>query len=46
MLYKFVITQYNNPTRGDWTKLVKQDLNDFDFGSKLNNIKYTKLKMQ
>ena len=29
MLYKFFVTQWNNPTRGDWTELVKEDLKDF-----------------
>ena len=37
MLYSFFITQWLNPTRGDWTTQVKQDLEDlsipcsFDF---------------
>ena len=30
MLYTFLMTQWNNPTRGDWTEQVKQDLEDFD----------------
>ena len=29
MLHQFFITQWNKPTRGDWTELVKEDLNDF-----------------
>ena len=29
MLYTFFVTQWNNPTRGDWTLEVKQDLEDF-----------------
>ena len=29
MLYSFFITQWNNPTKGDWTEYVKQDLEDF-----------------
>ena len=37
MLYKFFLTQFNKPCRGDWTETVKQDLEDlgvkwdFDF---------------
>ena len=30
MLYSFFITQWYNPTRGDWTEQVKKDLVDFD----------------
>ena len=29
MLNSFFITQWNNPTRGDWTEEVKSDLEDF-----------------
>ena len=29
MLYSFFVTQWNNPTKGDWTEEVKQDLEDF-----------------
>ena len=29
MLYKFFVTQWNNPTRGDWTELEEEDLKDF-----------------
>lgn len=29
MLYSFFITQWNNPSKGDWTEYVKQDLKDF-----------------
>ena len=28
MLYSFFITQWHNPTRGDWTEMVKVDLED------------------
>ena len=28
MLYTFFITQWQNPTRGDWTNQVKEDLED------------------
>ena len=37
MLYKFFMTQFNQPCKGDWTETVKQDLEeleikcDFDF---------------
>ena len=30
MLYKFFITQWLQPCRGDWTETVKQDLQDFN----------------
>ena len=30
MLYSFLITQWNNPTKGDWTEQVKKDLEDFE----------------
>ena len=30
MLYSFFITQWNNPSRGDWTETVKADLADFN----------------
>ena len=30
MVYSFFITQWYNPTRGDWTEQVKKDLVDFD----------------
>ena len=42
MLYKFVITQWNNPTRGDWTELVKQDLKDFGLKEDITSLKKTK----
>ena len=29
MLYTFFVTHWNNPTRGDWTLEVTQDLEDF-----------------
>ena len=29
MLYTFFVTQWNNPTRGDWTLAVQEDLTDF-----------------
>ena len=29
MLYKFFITQWFNPTKGDWTETVREDLSDF-----------------
>ena len=29
MLYKFFITQWHNPSKGDWTEQVKTDLDDF-----------------
>ena len=30
MLYSFFITQWHNPTKGDWTEAVKEDLKDFN----------------
>ena len=29
MIYKFFITQWNNPTKGDWSEQVKGDLEEF-----------------
>ena len=29
MLHQFFVTQLNNPTKGDWTETVKEDLEDF-----------------
>ena len=40
MLYKFFITQWNNPTRGDWSELVKKDLDDFKISKDLENISH------
>ena len=39
MLYKFFIIQWGNPTRGDWSELVKEDLTDFKVGTNLDNIR-------
>ena len=30
MLYSFFITQWLQPTRGDWTEQIKQDMEDFE----------------
>ena len=30
MLYQFFIVQWHKPSRGDWTKTVKRDLEDID----------------
>ena len=32
MISKFFWTQWRNPTKGDWTETVKQDLKDFKIG--------------
>ena len=39
MLYSFFITQWNNPTQGDWTEQVKKDLMDFEIPCSFNEIK-------
>ena len=39
MLYKFFIVQWSNPTRGDWSELVKEDLSDFKIGTNLDIIR-------
>ena len=39
MLYKFFITQWNNPCRGDWTETVKKDLEDMEITSDFNYLK-------
>ena len=40
MLYKFCITQWNNPTRGDWSELVKNDLDEFKIKKDLEAIRF------
>ena len=42
MLYKFLITQWNNPTRGDWTELVKEDLKEFGIQEDIVSLKHVK----
>ena len=37
MLHQFFIMQWNNPTKGDWTQSVREDLKDF--GIKFNDLK-------
>ena len=39
MLYSFFITQWNNPTQGDWTEQVKKDLMDFQIPCSFDEIK-------
>ena len=39
MLYKLFITQFNKPCRGDWTEMVRQDLEDFEITCDFKNIK-------
>ena len=39
MLWKIFITQWHNPTRGDWSEQVKEDLKLFGICSDLNWIK-------
>ena len=39
MLFKVFKTQWNFPCKGDWTLLVKKDLDDFDIESDLTDIK-------
>ena len=31
MLYQVFLTQWNNPTKGDWTETVKKNLAEFGF---------------
>ena len=38
MLYSFYVTQWNNPTRGDWTEQVKLDLKDFNIPRSFDHI--------
>ena len=38
MLYSFFITQWHNPTKGDWTEQVKKDLADFNLPSAFSSI--------
>ena len=52
ILYQFFITQWTNPTRGDWTEKMKEDLEeiripaDFKKNSKMDNVDYEELKKQ
>ena len=39
MLYKFFETQYNYPTKDDWTLQVTEDLDDFGISSCFNYLK-------
>ena len=45
MLYKFFITQWFNPDKGDWSELVKEDLKDFGINNDFELIKKMKPKM-
>ena len=38
MLYSFFITQWFNPSKGDWTEQVKADLKEFEIPIDLNFI--------
>ena len=44
MLSIFFMTQWNNPTKGDWTEQVKVDLTDFEISSDFNEVR-SKTKM-
>ena len=39
MLYRFFITQHNFPSKGDWSEIVKKDLEDFDINNSFDFIK-------
>ena len=39
MLFSFFITQWYNPTKGDWTEIVKKDLEDFGIPCDFDYIK-------
>ena len=39
MLYKVFIIQWNNPVKGDWSELVKEDLDDFEISRNLDDLK-------
>ena len=39
MLYSFLMTQWHNPTKGDWTEQVKQDLEDFEIPCSFESMK-------
>ena len=39
MLQKFFITQWNNPTKGDWTETVKENLEEMEIPVNLEFIK-------
>ena len=39
MLYRVFITQWNNPTKGDWTETVRRDLVEFGFSDEYEFLK-------
>ena len=39
MLYRFFVTQHNFPCKGDWTEIVKKDLEDFNITNSFDCIK-------
>ena len=44
LLYKFFQAQMRNPSKGDWTEIVKQDLIDFNISQTFDEI--SKMKVQ
>ena len=42
LLYKFFKAQLRNPSKGDWTEVVKQDLKDFNITSSFKEISLMK----
>jgi hypothetical protein len=40
MIHQFFTAQWYNPSRGDWTETVKQDLEDFEIPVNLEDIKF------
>ena len=39
MLFKFVLAQWNHPTKNDWTEKVREDLEDFGLEADMASIK-------
>ena len=39
MIYQFFMTQWINPTKGDWTETIKDDLKDYNISEDLDEIK-------
>ena len=42
LIFKFIMTQYNNPTRGDWVSGCVKDLQYLNTNSKFEEIKAMK----
>ena len=39
MLFKFLLAQWYNPTKGDWTEIIRKDLEDLNLSSDIESYK-------